>query len=116
MILPEKYMFMCWRQARWLGLWSPLDLSIDLHDCKISLVASASQYTQFYGNFLLVTHNKPLLDSSCTLNTGILFENGDFPLRDKITGGYPIIMKFTFYISDKKQITYILTQNGISIV
>ena len=33
-----------------------------------------------------------------------------FPLRDKITGGYPIKMK---YISDKKQITYILTQNGI---
>ncbi len=35
-----------------------------------------------------------------------------FPLRDKITGGYPIKMK---YISDKKQITYILTQNGIPI-
>ncbi len=52
-----------------------------------------------------------------------------FPLRDKITGGYQIIMKshpyiettaFTVkenrkYISDKKQITYILTQNGIAI-
>ncbi len=48
-----------------------------------------------------------------------------FPLRDTITGGYPTIMKFTFfafivkenkkYISDKKQITYILTQNGIAI-
>ncbi len=62
-----------------------------------------------------------------------------FPLRDKITGGYPIIMKCTFvvrqsgfshsykettafivkenrkYISDKKQITYILTPNGNAI-
>ncbi len=36
-----------------------------------------------------------------------------FPFRDKITGGYPIIMKL--YISDKKQITYILIQSGIAI-
>ena len=52
-----------------------------------------------------------------------------FPLRDKIMSGYPIKMKcHSFkettafivkenrkYISDKKQITYILTQNGIAI-
>ncbi len=57
-----------------------------------------------------------------------------FPLRDKITYGYPIKMKFTFfvrvvfsifaqngiylkglYISDKMQMTHILTQNGIAI-
>ncbi len=44
-----------------------------------------------------------------------------FPLRDKITGGYPkeatafIVKENWKYISDKKQITYILTQNGIAI-
>ncbi len=47
-----------------------------------------------------------------------------FPLQDKIMGGYPIKMKLTTafivkenrkYISDKKQIKYILTQNGIAI-
>ncbi len=37
-----------------------------------------------------------------------------FPLRDKITGGYPVKENRTC-ISDKKQITYILTQNGIAI-
>ena len=34
----------------------------------------------------------------------------DFPLRDKIMGGY------RKYISDKKQISYILAQNGIAIM
>ena len=43
-----------------------------------------------------------------------------FPLRDKITGGYKETTAFTVkknskYISDKKQITYILTQNGSAI-
>ncbi len=43
-----------------------------------------------------------------------------FPLRDRITGGYPIKTAFIVkenrkYISGKKQITYILTQNEIAI-
>ncbi len=42
----------------------------------------------------------------------------DFPLRDKITGGLTtvfIVKENRKYISDKKQITYILIQNGIAI-
>ncbi len=43
-----------------------------------------------------------------------------FPLRDKITGGYKettafIVNENRKYILDKKQITYILTQNEMAI-
>ncbi len=47
----------------------------------------------------------------------LFFLSVGFPLRDKIAGGYPIIIvkENRKYVSDKKQITYILTQNGIAI-
>ena len=56
-----------------------------------------------------------------TLNTGILFENGDSILEllrwvfhYEITTAF-ILKENRKYISDKKQITYILTQNVIAI-